>query len=472
MIGKRNGRKRGRAAYGRRRNGNNDKSPPPRRGVAPEGTAPICCAGGADSKAFAPILRRRPFRVVIPIAVACAFTVLFVGTEVIQQRLFPNMSIGLRHALLTVRAGIATVAASLIVYLLMRRQNQRLSATAETVSRLLESSQADPLSRARFENPHLVHCRDVIDCDQSHCPMYDSPNERCWQAMGLRRASFDHETPGMEIQKCHECNVYRLSCPDKLTELGESFNNLMFLLEQEATHVGRMRDQMAEGEKMSAIGQVAAGVAHEVGNPLSSISSIVQMLKRKGAASSMVEQLDLIETHIRRISMIVKQLVSLSRPSTERWEMADVGWILEEVVRLIGFDRRAQNVEIDFQRPQLPGLTCALKGELQQVFLNLSLNALDAMPDGGTLTISATEKLGGIAVRIRDTGVGITEEAARRVFEPFFTTKDPGQGTGLGLAVSDRIVRKHGGAINFTSPAGGGTEFIVAIPRLPKKPEN
>jgi signal transduction histidine kinase len=407
----------------------------------------------------------------IPLTVLCTFTVLFIGWEVAERHLFPAMSIGLRHALLTVRAAIVTAVASTIVYLLMRRQQRRLSSTAEQLRGLLVSRQNDPSRPGRFQNPHLAHCREVCNCDQTRCPMYDAPGERCWQVMALSRAVYEHETAGFEMHRCHDCEVYRLSCPDKLTELGENFNNLMFLLEQEAARVGRMRAQMLEKEKMVAIGQMAAGIAHEVGNPLSSISSIVQMLKRNGAATSMLEQLDLIETHIQRISATVRQLVSLARPGVERWELVDIGEILSEAVQLIAFDRRARNIDIDFGPTASMLHTYGLKGQLQQVFINLSLNALDAMPDGGKLSIRTEVKRANIIVRVRDTGTGIAPDTGRRVFEPFFTTKEPGQGTGLGLAVSYGIVQKHGGSIDFQSNAGNGTEFTVQIPVLDKAPE-
>ena len=407
----------------------------------------------------------------IPLTVICAFTVLFVGWEVVERHLFPTMSIGLRHALLSVRAGVVTAVASGIVYLLMRSQQQRLSRTAGQLTRLLESWQNNPSEAGRFENPHLVHCREVIECDRTDCPMYDSPGERCWQVMALSRTALEGQPAAVEIEECHECQTYRLSCPDRLTELGESFNNLMFLLERQTQQVDHMRAQMVEREKMVAIGQIAAGIAHEVGNPLSSISSIVQMLKRKQARGTSVEQLDLIESHIGRISAIVRQLVGLARPGPERWELVDVGKILEEAVRLISFDRRARNVKIDFEAPPPLPRTYGLKGLLEQVFINLSLNALDAMPDGGKLTIRANRMRGSITARIEDTGCGIPAETGRRVFEPFFTTKEPGHGTGLGLTVSYGIIQKHGGSIDVESAAGKGAAFTVRIPVLDKPPD-
>lgn len=429
------------------------------------------CGGCLRPDVQRTFLRRKTSRILIPLAVLCVLAVLFVGLDVAERHILPNLSIGLHHALLTLWAGIVTSGGMAIVYLLMRRQQRWLSATAERLTCLLESYQLNRSAHVHFENPHLVHCRQVKDCDRKECPMYDAPGERCWQVMALSRTMRDPRTSGTEIQECHECAVYRLSCPDKLTELGESFNNLIFLLEEEAEQLGQMQAQMVEKEKMVAVGQIAAGIAHEVGNPLSSISSIVQMMKRSRSNGAMTEQLDLIEIHIQRISVIVRQLVSLARPGPDRWELVSISDALEEVVRLVGFDRRARNVDITFKPAKSLPLTYGLQGQLQQVFINLSLNALDAMDKGGKLTIYAQRKLGKIMVHIEDTGCGIEPEAGRRIFEPFFTTKQPGQGTGLGLAVSYSIIQKHGGTIDFHSTIGNGTTFIVEIPVLDNPPE-
>jgi signal transduction histidine kinase len=232
-----------------------------------------------------------------------------------------------------------------------------------------------------------------------------------------------------------------------------------------------MRAQLVEKEKMVAIGQIAAGIGHEVCNPLSSISSIVQMLKRARSATLKTEELNLIEVNIERISSTVRQLVSLSRPNTEEWTRVELGAILDEVVQLITFDQRARGVEIKFEPS--PGLseTYALRDQLTQVFINLSLNALDAMPDGGTLRIEIGEGQGNLVTRVQDTGCGVDPEIGRRVFEPFFTTKEPGRGTGLGLAVSYSIVEKHGGSMEFASTPGEGSVFSVTIPVLPEAPD-
>ena len=410
-------------------------------------------------------------RILIPLVVVVAFAILSVGWEVAERRLLPSVSIGSHHALLTIRAGVTTAVASLLVWGLMRRQQRGLASTAGQITDLLESYAANRSRAERFHNPNLRHCRDVLRCQRDDCVMYREPAQRCWQVMALRHDHGNHGGPEVTIQQCHECKVYQQACPDKLTELGESFNNLIFLLEQEGEQVGRMRNQMVEKEKMVATGQLAAGIAHEVCNPLSSISSIVQMLKRTRSTKPNKEQLNLIETHIQRISGTVRQLATLARPSVHRWERVDIGEVLEDAVRLVRFDRRARDVLASVECTKGIPKTYTLVGQLQQVLINLSLNALDAMPDGGKLTISAQKRPGTIVILVSDTGSGIDPSIGRRVFEPFFTTKEPGQGTGLGLAVSYSIIQKHGGSLDFTSTPGQGTTFRVELPILRAVPE-
>jgi len=396
---------------------------------------------------------------------------MFVLWDVLERHYLPNLSIGMRHTLLTLQAGVVTAGAGALVYILMRRQQGRLSTTAEQLTALLERYQQDSANPGRFENPNRVWCRDVLDCNRRDCPSYEGPQEPCWQIVALAGASRGVDAPPVDITRCHECPVYRQSCPDRLTELGEAFNNLMFLLGEESKRVAQMRARMVEREKMSAIGQMAAGIAHEVGNPLSSISSVVQMLKRSRSLTGQAEQLDLIEKHIQRISSTVRQLVSLARPTPETWERTDLGQTLAEAVRLVSFDRRARTVKIVYEPGKSLPTTYALQGQLQQVIINLALNALDAMGDGGTLTIRASKERRNLVVRVTDTGSGISPALGRRVFEPFFTTKEPGRGTGLGLSVSYGIVQKHGGTIDFSSSPGAGTTFTVTLPILNEPPE-
>jgi signal transduction histidine kinase len=148
----------------------------------------------------------------------------------------------------------------------------------------------------------------------------------------------------------------------------------------------------------------------------------------------------------------------------DRWEPVDLKATLDEVVRLIAYDRRARNVRIDWAPTDADLELHGLRDQLQQVFINLALNALDAMPDGGELRIRAEKQGQSIVVRLADTGCGVPPELGRRIFDPFFTTKPQGQGTGLGLAVSYGVVQRHGGTIDFESNNGRGTVFTIELP--------
>jgi signal transduction histidine kinase len=412
-----------------------------------------------------PLLRGLPpMCLVATLGTLAVCACLLVGTDLLTRRVFPNLGTAWRHGLLTAVAVMSTG----IIYFVIHRQQVRLTATATQLSDLIRSSYANPSSPGRFVNPHLVHCRQVMNCNQANCPMHHAANagKRCWEVMAARRAAQDDVPPWVEMERCLQCPVYRQSCPNSITELGESFNSLAFLLETESQRASGMLALMAEKEKMVAIGQLAAGVAHEVCNPLSSISAVVQMLKRKPGAAGTAEQLDIIEAHIRRITGIVRKLTSLAHPGADRWENVDVCTAVDEVVRLVTFDRRARRILIGWTRPEKALMTYAVRNQLQQVFINLALNALDAMPEGGKLTFATGRQDGKIVVRIEDTGCGIPDDVGRRVFEPFFTTKPEGRGTGLGLAVSYGIVQKHGGAIDFNSVPGTGTAFTVELPIL------
>ncbi len=441
-------------------------------------TAAAAKVGSSHCPVFTPAVDRQTsrrvwaLRILLPIAALATLAALFVGTQVLERHLLPDISTGWQHALLTLRAAVVTVACSAAVFFPMQRRRRRLTRTAEQLRRLLESYDTDHSMPARFENPYLVHCEEALRSVPGRRAKDVTSGERCWHVVALNNRNDGVSGPAVSIQRCLGCDVYRRSCPDDLAELGESFNNMMFLLENEARQVGRMRTEMIEKEKMVAIGQMASGVAHEVGNPLSSISSIVQMLKRKKDQSPDTDQLDLIQTHIQRISTTVRQLVSLARPGTEHWERIDIAQTLEETVRLVSFDRRARNVEIACDASAALRPTFGLRTQLQQVFINLALNALDAMPGAGRLTIDARMRRGGVEVTIEDTGSGIPTDVGRRIFEPFFTTKEVGHGTGLGLSVSYGIIQKHGGTIDYCPAPDEGTVFTVFLPTLERTPKD
>ncbi len=234
------------------------------------------------------------------------------------------------------------------------------------------------------------------------------------------------------------------------------------------------RIKMAEREKMVAIGQMAAGIAHEIGNPLTSLSSIVQYLKRKITVLEQREQLGVIEKQVNRIAVILKRMLSLSRPATSEYRWTDVNTIIDNTLSLIRFDKRAQSVTIEsIPNHHLP-MVWLNPQHMEQVLLNIVTNALDAMAakesdQTHTLELTREFKDDMVEIRIRDTGIGMSSDVCRRAFESFFTTKEIGKGTGLGLYISYNLVTEIDGTINIDSKPGAGTTVTIRVPIRPKK---
>jgi len=226
-----------------------------------------------------------------------------------------------------------------------------------------------------------------------------------------------------------------------------------------------LEEQLQQSDKLSSIGLLAAGVAHEVNTPLTGISSYSQMLMAQLPPGDPRHQLlEKIYRQTSRASSIVNNLLNFSRVSDARFSAVDLHRVLEDTIQLL--EAQLHNTEIEVVRqyaeplPSVPGNA----PKLQQVFMNLILNARDAMPRGGRLAISTGHEDGWITIRFADNGLGILPENLGRIYDPFFTTKQIGKGTGLGLAVSYGIIQDHGGEIVVESKAGEGTIFRINLP--------
>jgi signal transduction histidine kinase len=231
---------------------------------------------------------------------------------------------------------------------------------------------------------------------------------------------------------------------------------------QDVTEIKKMEEQIIHSEKLASIGRLAAGIAHEIGNPLTSIFSFVQILREIEDEPFKKESLDTIYFHINRISEILKQLSGFSKMPTGEIKECNINEIVETTINLIQYDKRAKNINIVKElSPSLPLITID-GNRLSQVFVNLTLNAIDAMPDGGTLTIKTFQDKNDIVIVFQDTGVGIPKADISKIFDPFFTTKE--KGTGLGLAVSYDIIKKMNGSLTVDSEIGKGTTFIIKLP--------
>lgn len=254
------------------------------------------------------------------------------------------------------------------------------------------------------------------------------------------------------------------------------------LVARDLTHVGRLvifddisehvafEEKLRQTDKLSSIGLLAAGVAHEVNTPLAVIASYAQMLsKQAGEDPKLGRILEKINSQTFRASEIVNSLLNFSRTSDREFVELSLPRVIEDTIALLDPQFRKGRIAVTTEFDEDCAAVMGNAGRLQQVFLNLLLNARDAMPDGGELRIVSrvAESADGTPlaqIALRDTGVGIPPEQLRRIFDPFFTTKGPKSGTGLGLAVSYGIIKEHSGAIAAESVPGEGTTFTVELP--------
>jgi C4-dicarboxylate-specific signal transduction histidine kinase len=253
----------------------------------------------------------------------------------------------------------------------------------------------------------------------------------------------------------------------------EEFRALASALNQANEGLQAAQDGLVQAEKMAAIGKMAAGIAHEVGNPLASISSVAQMMKREGISATQAERVDLIMQHIARVSRTVRELLTFSRPADEnRHGKVNVGSLLDHTISLLRFDKRAGTTRIECHTHGNLDMARGDADALLLTFTNVILNAFDALnshSDGeAVLEITGVREGDRIIVRIKDNGPGMSETQINNAFEPFFTTKEPGKGTGLGLWISYQVVRKHHGKIHIESSPGAGAAITIELPSSPK----
>lgn len=221
----------------------------------------------------------------------------------------------------------------------------------------------------------------------------------------------------------------------------------------------------AELEKQSLVGELAAGAAHEIRNPLTSIRGFVQIMQGQNSLETVTsEYFSIILSEIDRIEQIVRELLLLAKPHKHKWVRGSITQVLKNLTVLIESQAHLKDIVLDLSLdPDLPDIYVD-PDQLKQVFLNIIQNAIDAMPNGGQLSINVQHSYSFITVEIKDTGEGIPPENISLIFHPFFTTKETTKGTGLGLSISSRIIQSFGGTIKVKSQVGQGTTFTVRIP--------
>lgn len=240
----------------------------------------------------------------------------------------------------------------------------------------------------------------------------------------------------------------------------------IILLLQDVTDLKIAEEQMIQSDKLAALSRLSAGVAHEIGNPLTSISSYVQILKGMDFDEFTNNALDTIYKHINRIETILRKMSSYTKTNLDEMGGHDISDLITSTVDLVRYDRRTKNIEIQLDIPDDIPEVRVNGNQMIQVIMNLVLNAADALGDGGALLISARKSEGMVEVSFKDSGAGIEQEHIGRIFDPFFTTKP--SGTGLGLAVCLSIIKSFGGEIRVESKVGEGSIFTVRLPYYEK----
>ncbi len=254
---------------------------------------------------------------------------------------------------------------------------------------------------------------------------------------------------------------------DEISEVAESFNQMVSHLKKSQDDLRTSEAKLRQAEKLASIGQLAAGVAHEINNPLSIILGYAGMLTEDCPANEHIkEDLSMIHNNAQLCKKIVEDLLNFARQTKIQPVDADINGIIESVASSMEARFKENGIEIVRNYdPAIPGIKADVD-KMKQVFMNLLANARDAIKSGGVINISThyDDAKNGILIVFSDTGCGIPESIRNRIFDPFFTTKDPGHGTGLGLAVSYGIIKEHRGEISVESEKGKGAAFKIWLP--------
>jgi two-component system, NtrC family, sensor kinase len=272
------------------------------------------------------------------------------------------------------------------------------------------------------------------------------------------------------LNSVHLGSLAAVPLPERRDEIGDLQNSYRIMvdrLRRQEEERERTQDLIVNTEKMASVGMISAGIAHEINNPLTGAMHGVEALSRRSLPPEKRERyLDLLRGSLERIRRAVSQLLDYSTVHAPNFSDCDVSRVVERVLSLLSYRLEKHEIAVDNRIPPLTVRADAHK--LEQVLVNMVLNAAAAMPEGGRLTLRHRADNGFLTLMIEDTGEGIPAENLGRIFDPFFTTKGIGKGTGLGLAVCKKIVDQHGGRISVNSLQGEGASFQVSLPFSPR----
>ncbi len=388
----------------------------------------------------------------------------------------------------------------------IERNREALQVALDEISRLILKTTKEIGHDVNFANPNLKKCYELKSCTKTECAAYGKGPTRCWQTAGTFCGGNVQGAFAQKYGDCSECDVFKEATSDPIYQIGEQFNNMMHVLEQKNQELEESNTELVSShatilqqEKMASIGQLAAGVAHEINNPMGFISSNLSSLSKYmakitqfintqteiTASHNLPEAADeinairkklkvdyiiddvgqLIEESLDgadRVKKIVQNLKSFSRIDEADFKDADINECIESTLNIV-WNEIKYKATVEKEYGELPPTKCYPQ-QLNQVFMNILVNAAHAIEKQGEIKIKTWNGDGSVHVSIADTGSGIPQEKLNRIFEPFYTTKDVGKGTGLGLSISYDIVKKHKGEITVDSKPGEGTTFTITIP--------
>ena len=296
---------------------------------------------------------------------------------------------------------------------------------------------------------------------------FTTPVNRLLEATrSLKSGNLDHKVVGLKEEFGELASSFN-EMSDSIKEQMLRMREAEQTLEKANQELKLAQEQMVRAETMAALGTLSSGISHELSTPLSVILNMTQLIKQDIKDNpALLKDMEVLEYEANQAIKVTRSLLGFARSTKSIKERVDVNRVLEDLFKILEFQPAAKTVKL-IKRPA-PDLRIiyANSGQIRQVFLNIILNAIQAMPDGGELDISTrrliSEVVEGVEVTIRDTGVGIPKEEIADIFQPFFTTKE--EGTGLGLAISYGIIKEHNGDIEVTSEVGQGTTFRIFLP--------
>lgn len=312
----------------------------------------------------------------------------------------------------------------------------------------------------QVENKSIVKCYERLNCSRADCPAYGK--ERCWAIAGTLCHGEVQGSPAQKIYRCRDCIVYKETCGDEIGELIEVFNQMVGDLKHNLKKLEEANQENYRLERLSALGQMAATVAHEIKNPLNAIQCAASYLRKNFHGELLTEFLGIIEEEVTRLNEITTGFLWFSKPAPLNSSIAEINGVIKNTIELIRQEAIERNVEVVVDLDNRMPLFSFDYAQIKQALLNLFVNSLDATQPGGTITVF-TEAVDSTAnIVVKDTGAGIKKEDIGKIFKPFFTTKT--RGSGLGLAIAERIVKEHNGYISVESEEGRGSTFRIALP--------